>query len=147
MNGYQQSNGHNWREVAQGQLGINDFWDPNTGLSFFSKLGTFSGHQRAWSRWPTFGARLWRYCTRHLCVFSDLQCGGGWTHAAGAAKSYDFDVAAWGFFFRSAAFQQAFAMWQQKMKKVARHHQPGQPVNHGQHGLQLKSPQRGGKRG
>lgn len=40
MNGYQQSNGHNWREVAQGQLGINDFWDPNTGLSFFFKLGT-----------------------------------------------------------------------------------------------------------
>lgn len=39
MNGYQQSNGHNWREVTQGQLGINDFWDPNTGLSFFSKLG------------------------------------------------------------------------------------------------------------
>lgn len=39
MNGYQQSNGHNWREVTQGQLGINDFWDPNTGLSCFSKLG------------------------------------------------------------------------------------------------------------
>ena len=39
MNGYQQSNGHNWREVTQGQLGINDFWYPNTGLSFYSKLG------------------------------------------------------------------------------------------------------------
>lgn len=34
-------------------------------------------------------------------------------------KSYEFDVAAWGSFFfgiRSAAFQQAFAIWQQKMK-------------------------------
>lgn len=37
-------------------------------------------------------------------------------------RSYEFDVAAWGggfpFFFRSAAFQQAFAIWawQQKMK-------------------------------
>lgn len=34
-------------------------------------------------------------------------------------KSYEFDVAVWGGegFFRSAAFQQAFAIWQQKWKK------------------------------
>lgn len=52
-----------------------------------------------------------------ICVYFPICDVEGFEHAAGAAKRYEFDVVGWGFLFRSAAFQQAFAMWQQKMKK------------------------------
>lgn len=78
MNGYQQSNGHNWREVTQGQLGINDFWDPNTGLSCFSKLGAHFQVINAHEAVDQPLERDYGDIEQDICVYFPIsQCGCG----------------------------------------------------------------------
>lgn len=73
LNGYQQSDRPQWACRAQGQLGINDLWDPNSGLSLSPRQRTlfFRPPMRMKpNRLPTWEARNYGDVPENIGIYS-----------------------------------------------------------------------------